>query len=116
MRINAKNLLLLLFVTYVLAKVFSLCSQYRQPKQKPEEQNKETEQTSTQDGSTSDVITTIDSEISVWTSHADEDSSKAEEYGEIPDGFLVNFLSADILMKDDRHLNIRARNVGLNDG
>ena len=113
---NAKTLLPLLFITFILAVVFPLWSQDTQPEQKPDEQTKETEAATTDETAASDVITTIDSEISVWTSHADEDSSKAEEYGEIPDGFLVSFLSANILMKDDQHLNIRARNVGLNDG
>jgi len=75
----------------------------------------EAEQTAP-DASSDEVSTSIDSEISVWTSHADKDSSKAEEYGQIPDGFLVDYLSANIFMKDDRHLDIRARNVGLNDG
>jgi MtrB/PioB family decaheme-associated outer membrane protein len=74
------------------------------------------EQAASTEMSSDEVSTSIDSEISVWTSHAEDDSSKAEEYGEIPDGFLVNYLSANILMKDDRQLGVRARNVGLNNG
>jgi MtrB/PioB family decaheme-associated outer membrane protein len=115
MRTIEKNLLLQIFLIAFLAVVFPVWSQESQPEEKPDDEQTATTDAST-DASMTDVITSIDSEISVWTSHADKDSSKAEEYGEIPDGFLINYLSANILMKDDRHLDIRARNVGLNNG
>jgi hypothetical protein len=118
MRTIAKNLLPLFFITMFLAVVFPVWSQESQPEQTPDQptQTAETEQASTPDASTDEVSTSIDSEISVWTNDVEEDSSKAEEYGEIPEGFLVNYLSARILMKDDRHVDVRARNVGLNNG
>lgn len=62
------------------------------------------------------VQTDIDGTVSVWGTDVEKDSSKAEEYGEVPHGFLVNSLNADVLMKDDRFLNVHARNVGLNNG
>jgi MtrB/PioB family decaheme-associated outer membrane protein len=68
------------------------------------------ETTTEQQGTT----TSIDSEISVWTNHVVKDSSKAEEYGEVPEGFLVDHVNAQIWMKDGREMGIRATNVGLN--
>ncbi|HSE41905.1 MAG TPA: MtrB/PioB family decaheme-associated outer membrane protein [Acidobacteriota bacterium] len=118
MRTNAKKLLPLLFVIAFLVVVFPVWSQDSQPEQTPEEQTTtaETEQSDVPEMSSEEPLADIDSEISVWTNDVEEDSSKAEEYGEIPEGFFVNFLKADIQMKDDRFLGVRARNVGLNNG
>lgn len=61
-------------------------------------------------------VADIDSIISVWGTHKTEDSSKAEEYGEVPHGFLLQYLKAAINMQSGRHFNITAANAGLNDG
>jgi MtrB/PioB family decaheme-associated outer membrane protein len=58
----------------------------------------------------------IDTTVAVWGNYVDEDSSKAEEYGEVPEGFLINFLKVDVGLKSDRYLEVRAKNVGLNNG
>ncbi len=63
-----------------------------------------------------DIQTEIDGTVSVWGTDVVEDSSKAEEYGEVPQGFLIESLKVAVNMKDDRFLGIRAKNVGLNDG
>ncbi|HJZ13455.1 MAG TPA: MtrB/PioB family outer membrane beta-barrel protein, partial [Acidobacteriota bacterium] len=43
-----------------------------------------------------------------------DDSSKAEEYGEVPEGFLINSFNVDVAMKSDRFLEFGGKNVGLN--
>jgi hypothetical protein len=98
MRTIAK--LLPLFVIALLSVVFPVWSQESQQEQTSDQQTTnsteqteqattsstpEAEQATTSEASSDEVSTSIDSAISVWTSHADKDSSKAEEYGEIPD-------------------------------
>lgn len=58
----------------------------------------------------------IDGSAGAWGSDVREDSSKAEEYGEVPEGFLVDHVTVSALMKDDRFLHLRAENIALNDG
>src|SRR5262249_9888907 len=58
----------------------------------------------------------IDSEINVWGVHVNKDSSKAEEYGQVPQGFLLQWLRTYLDMKNGRYLDLKAANVGLNDG
>lgn len=118
MRSITIKLLPQLLVALFLAIVFPVWAQETQSEEKSDQQTatSETDQATTPEESSDEVSTSIDSEISVWTNDVEKDSSKAEEYGEVPEGFLVNYLSAKILMKDDRHLDVRARNVGLNDG
>ncbi len=128
MRSITIKLLPQLLVALFLAIVFPVWAQETQSEEKSDQQTAtseteqattpeaSSEQATTPDASSDEVSTSIDSEISVWTNDVEEDSSKAEEYGEIPEGFLVNFLSANIYMRDDRHLDVRARNVGLNNG
>jgi hypothetical protein len=55
-----------------------------------------------------DVDTTVQGKI------VDEDSSKAEEYGEVPEGFLIRHIAVDLDFKDDRYLNITGDRVRLN--
>ena len=104
-------------IALFLALVFPVHAQETQTEPTTDEQTESTETESTDTIEASeDTTAEIDTEISVWTNYVDEDSSKAEEYGEVPEGFLVNHVSAEIWMKDDRNLSIRARNVGLNHG
>lgn len=65
---------------------------------------------------TSAADVNIDGTAGVWASDVEEDSSKAEEYGEVPEGFLVNHVSVSALMKDDRYLDLHADNIALNNG
>jgi MtrB/PioB family decaheme-associated outer membrane protein len=58
--------------------------------------------------------TEIDSEIAVWWNEFQDESSKAEEYGELPEGFLINRFRAGFDFDDDRFLLVRGKNVGLN--
>ena len=58
----------------------------------------------------------IEATPTVWFNYVDKDSSKAEEYGEVPEGFLLKHFSADVRMKEDRYMEVRAKNVGLNNG
>jgi MtrB/PioB family decaheme-associated outer membrane protein len=58
--------------------------------------------------------TEIDSDISIWWNEFQDESSKAEEYGELPEGFLVNEFKALFDFKDDRFINVRGDRVGLN--
>jgi MtrB/PioB family decaheme-associated outer membrane protein len=60
--------------------------------------------------------TTIETTAGVWGNHFIEDSSKAEEYGEVPEGFLINSFKVAVDMENDRFLELRGRNVGLNNG
>ena len=77
-------------------------------------QENQTDQNATTSTDSDGTTTSIDSQISVWTNHVAKDSSKAEEYGEVPEGFLVDHVNAQIWMKDGRNMGIRATNVGLN--
>jgi MtrB/PioB family decaheme-associated outer membrane protein len=56
----------------------------------------------------------IDSEIAIWWNEFQDESSKAEEYGELPEGFLINDFKALFDFKDDRFINVRGERVGLN--
>src|SRR3972149_9968683 len=58
----------------------------------------------------------IDSTVAVWGQYVVDDSSKAEEYGEVPEGFLINSFNVDVDMKSDRYLGFRGSRVGLNNG
>jgi MtrB/PioB family decaheme-associated outer membrane protein len=69
-------------------------------------------QTQTSDTQTE---TSIDATAAVWGNHFEEESSKAEEYGEIPEGFLINSFKADVRLKSDRFIELGGKNVGLND-
>ncbi len=60
--------------------------------------------------------TSIEATAGVWGNHFVEDSSKAEEYGEVPEGFLINSFRVGVEMKEDRFLELRGKNVGLNNG
>jgi MtrB/PioB family decaheme-associated outer membrane protein len=60
--------------------------------------------------------TTIETTAGVWGNHFIDESSKVEEYGEIPEGFLINSFKVAVDMKEDRFLELRGRNVGLNSG
>lgn len=43
-----------------------------------------------------------------------DDSSKAEEYGEVPEGFLINHVRIQLNLKDDRYLDVFADRARLN--
>ena len=61
-----------------------------------------------------DTLAFIDVNASVWLTDIMEDSSKAEEYGQLPQGFVINSFSANVLMKDGRFLNLNGERVRLN--
>ncbi len=117
-----KQIKILLFLMFLALMPLPLWSQ----ESNQETQSAETTATATQTQpaseanesteNTEDTKTTIDGTVSVWGTDVVEDSSKAEEYGEVPSGFLIDALTVDVDMKDDRFMGIRAKNVGLNDG
>ena len=58
--------------------------------------------------------TIIESTAGVWGNHFEDESSKAEEYGELPEGFLINSFKVAVDLREDRFLALRGKNVGLN--
>src|SRR3990170_3341811 len=58
----------------------------------------------------------IDAVVAVWGNYVVDDSSKAEEYGQVPEGFLINSFKVGVDMKSDRYLDLRGTRVGLNNG
>ncbi|PWT89930.1 MAG: hypothetical protein C5B54_08125 [Acidobacteria bacterium] len=58
----------------------------------------------------------IDSLVSVWGTDKQKDSSKAEEYGDVPHGFLLESLRTSLITKTGRYFDITAHNTGLNNG
>ena len=87
-------LILLLFVYPVFAE---------------EEQSEEQEEENNEDS-----YTFIDTTAAVWLTDIMEDSSKAEEYGQLPSGFLINQFNVEMLMANGRFLNMDGERVGLN--
>src|SRR5574341_2396671 len=72
-------------------------------------------QEATQEGDVEETESFIDATAAVWLSEITGNSSKAEEYGQLPDGFLINSFNVEVLMKEGRFLNLNGTNVGLND-
>ena len=56
----------------------------------------------------------VDAVAAVWLTDIIEDSSKAEEYGQLPQGFVINSFSARMLRKDGHFLNLNGERVRLN--
>jgi MtrB/PioB family decaheme-associated outer membrane protein len=84
-----------------------------------QEQEEEKELSTTATDSTEPDVeteTTIEATAGVWGNYFDEESSKAEEYGELPEGFLINSFRVGVEMQEGRFLQLRGRNVGLNNG
>lgn len=115
MRAMEKRQVPLFLVVLLLAVAFPIWSQESEPDTTPEQQTESPDTENTNMNEDSDETTSaIDAEVSVWTNDVEKDSSKAEEYGEVPEGFLVNYLKAEVNMKEDRYFELRARNVRLN--
>lgn len=66
-----------------------------------------------EEDSDDEAVTSIEADIAVYGTHKDKDSSKAEEYGEVPHGFTINYFDAKVT-KGDRFLNLSGTRVGLN--
>lgn len=60
-----------------------------------------------------ETSTLIDADVAVYGTDKSEDSSKAEEYGEVPHGFTINHFDAQVT-KGDRFMNLSGSRVGLN--
>ena len=110
MRPNYRNLLSIFIAILFLGFGLSIWAQEQTATDKPED--KPAENASKEESPVAD----IDSIISVWGTHKTEDSSKAEEYGEVPHGFLLQYLRTAINMKEGRYFNLEASNAGLNNG
>lgn len=103
------NIVMLLLLS--LCFVFPVLAQEEETEQaKPEVAGR------TEPETTEETDTTIETTAGIWGNHFVDDSSKAEEYGELPEGFLINSFKVAVNMKEDRFLEIRGRNVGLNNG
>ena len=107
MLIKSKFLMLLLLSLAVIVPLYA--------QQEAEETKTETSLTTEPEGEM-ETETSIEATVGVWGNHFVEDSSKAEEYGELPEGFLINSFRVGVEMKNDRFLELRGRNVGLNNG
>lgn len=60
-----------------------------------------------------ETVSFIDTTIAVWLTDIVEDSSKAEEYGQLPDGFLINEFNVALYKPNGRFLNMDGERVGL---
>ncbi|HEX9637656.1 MAG TPA: MtrB/PioB family decaheme-associated outer membrane protein [Acidobacteriota bacterium] len=58
--------------------------------------------------------TLIDVLTAIQGKHVAEDSSKAEEYGEVPEGVIVKQFKASFGLENDRYLDFSGQNVQLN--